>query len=340
MLPLVLMGMALMLSSEGFAQAVRHPFAVGASEGATGSTNALSTFILAQESSFYRMLTGAIRAVAESGAAWGLIGLSFAYGVFHAAGPGHGKAVIASYMLANERTFWRGIVISLAAAFLQGLVAIAIVGIAALVFHATAKHMTAASNVVEIASYAGMTALGAWLVTTKSTALFSLWRDKRAAGLDAAFAGARPVPTRASSGSAFVAEDCGRTHRHHQGCGHVHAIALDELDSGLDWRRALLTVLAAGSRPCSGAILVLVFALAQGVFLVGAFSVAAMSLGTAMTTGALASFAVFFKKIAERFAEAGSSPGTIALYLLETCAALVILGLGLTLLLASLTRAL
>ena len=53
---------------------------------------------------FYRALSGLIRAAKTDGSAyWSLIGISFIYGVFHAAGPGHGKAVISSYMVANER---------------------------------------------------------------------------------------------------------------------------------------------------------------------------------------------------------------------------------------------
>ena len=88
---------------------VHHPFAVGVNEGAA-SVDGVGGWILAQESGFYRLLTGAIRAVKESGsAAWMLAALSFGYGVFHAAGPGHGKAVIASYMVANERVLRRGL---------------------------------------------------------------------------------------------------------------------------------------------------------------------------------------------------------------------------------------
>ena len=124
---------------------------------------------LAQESGFYRLLTGAIRAVKESGsAAWTLAALSFGYGVFHAAGPGHGKAVIASYMVANERVLRRGLAICLAAAILQGLVAVALVGAAFLVLGATAKHMTAAANWIEIASYVGVIVLGATLSPRKA----------------------------------------------------------------------------------------------------------------------------------------------------------------------------
>jgi High-affinity nickel-transport protein len=59
------------------------------------------------------------------------MGISFVYGVFHAAGPGHGKAVICSYLLANEETWRRGVVLSFASALLQAATAVAIVAVAA-----------------------------------------------------------------------------------------------------------------------------------------------------------------------------------------------------------------
>ena len=69
-------------------------------------------WLLAKQATFYRALAGLIRAAKTDGSAyWGLMGISFMYGIFHAAGPGHGKAVISSYLLANEETWRRGIVL-------------------------------------------------------------------------------------------------------------------------------------------------------------------------------------------------------------------------------------
>ena len=97
-------------------------------------------WIFAKQAEFYRALSGAIRAAKTDGSAvWTLFGLSFLYGVFHAAGPGHGKAVISSYVVANEETWRRGVVLSFASAMLQALVAVAIVGIAAVLLNATAR---------------------------------------------------------------------------------------------------------------------------------------------------------------------------------------------------------
>src|SRR5215467_16274213 len=89
-------------------------------------------WILEKQAEFYRMLSGAIRAAkADGSAAWGLMGISFAYGVFHAAGPGHGKAVISSYLVANDETWRRGVALSAASALLQAVVAVVLVSIAA-----------------------------------------------------------------------------------------------------------------------------------------------------------------------------------------------------------------
>ncbi|HET7911870.1 MAG TPA: nickel transporter, partial [Pseudolabrys sp.] len=83
-------------------------------------TGGFAGWILAKQAGFYRMLSGLIRAAkADGSAAYTLLGISFLYGVFHAAGPGHGKAVISSYLVANNETWRRGIVLSFASAILQ-----------------------------------------------------------------------------------------------------------------------------------------------------------------------------------------------------------------------------
>ena len=97
-----------------------------------------------------------------------MILLAFAYGVFHAGGPGHGKAVISAYLIANERALWRGIALSTASALLQALVAIAIVLVASLILHATALGMTRMTNYVEIVSFAAIALFGLALTWRKA----------------------------------------------------------------------------------------------------------------------------------------------------------------------------
>ena len=133
---------------------------------------------------FYRSLTGALKAMRTDGSKlWLLVGLSFTYGIFHAAGPGHGKAVISSYMLANEVALRRGILLSFISAFLQALTAIVVMTLIFLVLRGTSISMTDATWFLEIASYALITAFGAWLLWKKVAPLF---RGRPARSLSAA----------------------------------------------------------------------------------------------------------------------------------------------------------
>jgi len=323
------------------AQGAHHPFAVGASEGAVGHVTGLSAWIIAHESSFYRLLTGTLRNARESGAAlWALIGLSFIYGVFHAAGPGHGKAVITSYMISNERALRRGLVISLLAALLQGLVAVGLVGIAAAIFATTASRMTKAAHIMEVASYLGIVILGIALLWSKGAGLALALRKAPATASLGVFSAASPPLALATSNQqnrTFLADEGLHAHIHGPNCGHVHAPDPRQLGEGFNWRSATMTVLTAGARPCSGAILVLVFALAQGIFWVGTAATFAMALGTAVTTGALASMAVLAKGWALRVSGIGSWRAEIIGRSIEVCAALCVTFLGAALLFAALS---
>lgn len=300
-----------------------HPFAIGANE-AGAPAGGVAAWLLAKQSEFHRQFAGGIRAVKESPSAlWTLIGVAFAYGVFHAAGPGHGKAVIGSYMIANERALKRGALIAFGAAALQGAVAFAIVGIGAVVLGATSMQMTRAAAVIEQASYAAILALGLWLVQRKARAFLAAWRGEEAECADcgATTRGLSYTPSAGAGAEARAVPAAPAL------CGHMPDPA--RLSGRMSWREALTTLIAAGARPCSGAIVVLVFALAQGVFWAGGLAVAAMSLGTALTTTALAAFAVLFKSAARRLARGGGE-GRVALALrgVELLAALAVALLG------------
>jgi len=318
-----LLALLLMLTGAAWATAAAaqgaHPFGVPESAGAGGPGWLAGFFgqVSVWQSHFYRQLTGAVRAwQAEGGAAWALIGLSFAYGVFHALGPGHGKAVIASYVLANRQTARNGALLALLSALIQALVAIAMVAVLAVAFNATAATMNNATRWLELASYALVTLLGGWLVWRK--AIRPLLRRPAPAPVHA--------PSHAHAHShAGHDDDCG--------CGHAHAPAPDQVAGPLNWRRAWSAILAVGLRPCSGALIVLVFALSQGFFLAGVASALAMGLGTGLTVAALACLAVAAGGAANRLGRGLSGKGAARLrYGVEALAAFAVLLLGVALL--------
>jgi len=292
-------------------------------------------WILAKQSEFYREMSAAIRAAKSDGSAvWTLLAISFAYGIFHAAGPGHGKAVISSYLVANQETARRGIVLSFASALMQSLVAVLIVGVCAWLLNATARTMCGTERVIEIASYALIAAFGARLVWTKGGGFMRALQTRA------------PVP--AIAGAAHHhGHDHGHEHHHEHGhhhhdhdpghvhdehCGHSHGPAPSELAGPGGWRRGFGAILAVGIRPCSGAILVLVFALAQGLFWAGIAATFVMGLGTAITVATIAVIAVSAKDLARRLSGGGEGGGALVMRGIEFGAAGLVLLFGLGLL--------
>ena len=177
-------------------------------------------WLLTKQSEFYREMSSTIRAAKSDGSAvWTLLAISFAYGIFHAAGPGHGKAVISSYLVANEETARRGIALSFASALMQSLVAVLIVGIGAWLLNVTAKTMCGAERVIEIASYALIAAFGA------------------AAGLDQG----RRFHARAASAAAGR-RDCPAGHRGHDPHEHHHDHDHDHAQSRAIHGHAMTTI--------------------------------------------------------------------------------------------------
>jgi nickel/cobalt transporter (NicO) family protein len=329
---------ALFGAAPAFAQFTRRPFEVGGGEGGGGASGGVIGWLLAEQSELTHVMVAHVKALhGDPAALWGLVGLGFAYGVFHAAGPGHGKAVIASYMMANDRALRRGVVLALLAAILQGLTAVALVGVAVLAFNATAAEMNRAADLMALASYVGIIALGAWLVWSKGRALLAALRARLAHRATikggALYEGAPWRPgANGNGGSAFRAHAPGEEAIAAADCGHAHVPDAASLGDGFSWRGAVATVVAAGARPCSGAILMLVFAFAQGLFAAGVAAVFAMSLGTAVTTGGLAFIAVFAKGLAMRFAAGEESRIALAARGFEFVAALLVLVFGFALL--------
>jgi nickel/cobalt transporter (NicO) family protein len=324
-------------ATQASAQVSPRPFAVGGGEGGGGAEGGVTGWLLAEQSNLTHLMSAKVHALhADPAAVWGLVALGLAYGVFHAAGPGHGKALIASYMLANERSLRRGALLALLAALLQALVAIALVGAAALVFNATASTMNRAANWLEMASYAGVAAIGLWLAWKKGAALALAIRRHaergRALAGSPAYAGAAwSSPALALPSTAFRASAPEAGLWIETECGHAHAPDPSTLAGPLSWRDAAGTVVAAGIRPCSGAILILVFALAQGLFAAGVAATFAMALGTAATTGALAFLAVFAKSTAMRLAGGEDSRSALIARGFEFAAALAVLTFGVAL---------
>jgi nickel/cobalt transporter (NicO) family protein len=333
----IVAGLLLAAGAIDAALAQTNPFGGARAPVSPPPVGGLIGWAMAKQAAFYREFSGLIRAAKTDGSAvTGLLGISFLYGIFHAVGPGHGKAVISSYLIANDETWRRGVVLSFASALVQALVAVAIVGVAAALLGATRKTMCTADWYVEVASYALIAAIGARLLWTKGRGFLLIWHSLRREPLPA------PVGAAVTERHYHDAHDHhdhdhshhdhGHGHHHDEACDHDHGPDPSTLAGPGGWRRGLAAIFAVGLRPCSGALLVLVFALTQGLFWAGAAATFVMGIGTAITVAVIATLAVGARGVAAKVASSRAGWGTLAMRGIEVGAAGLILAFGLLLL--------
>ena len=283
-----------------------------------------------QQRDFYMAMNAALGALKQDWTAfWLLGGLSFLYGVFHAAGPGHGKVVISSYMLANETQLKRGVMLSAISALLQSLVAIVFVSIAAGVLGMTSIAMGDVANWIGIASYALVALLGLWLVARK---VFGWGHGDHQD--DMVHKAHGHLHGHEGHDHPHERHDHGHDDHLHDDHGHAHVVTPQATTGSL--REQVGVVLAVGMRPCSGALVVLVFALSQGLLAAGIAAVLLMGLGTAITVSLLATLAVTAKGLARRIGGIDNPVTGAVVWWVELLAAVAVLCFGVLLLIASL----
>jgi ABC-type nickel/cobalt efflux system permease component RcnA len=215
-----------------------------------------------------------------SGTALALIlGLSFLYGVVHAAGPGHGKTVVASYLVSRRETVMRGLMIGSAISLIQAVVAIVLVGILGVFFSLAHLKVTDHAATVETVSYALVLALGLWLT-------WSAWKGHDHHHHHHGVGGHDD-----HHGHDHHGHDHDHGHHHHHHHDHHHAAPRGG---------ALGLVITAGLTPCASAIIVMLFALALQAFAVGVLAVLVMAVGMAITVSAIGIGTIYARRLVTR----------------------------------------
>ena len=190
-----------------------------------------------------------------------LIAGSFTYGFLHSVGPGHGKFVITAWLATHREKLNASRLITLAGSLVQGVVAVLFVLILAISLNLSMGDLSVSRFWMEKAS--------ALLIAGFGIALIG-----RAIGRDRL--------------RLFGASASRHQHDAACGCGHKHQPNAADLTGG--WRNAAWVIAGIGIRPCSGALMILVFANAVGMFSWGVAAVMAMSLGTAASIMILATW--------------------------------------------------
>ena len=236
-----------------------------------------------------------VRDTGSSTAFFTILALAFFYGVLHAAGPGHGKSIVAAYFVANEARWTSGVVMGGVISLLQGLTAIIVVFLLSLVLKTSQMAIENNGAMVEFISYGLVVLIG----------LVLFYRAVTGKGHNHHHG---PV----SFGHDHHDHDhhaCGHDHGHHDH-DHHHDHAHDhhhQAPAGGSFRRIL--TLAAGVAPCASAIIIMLFALANGAMLVGTIAVLSLSLGMGLTVSAIGVLSILARGLMKRFAGGETATG-------------------------------
>ncbi|MDE2445859.1 MAG: nickel/cobalt transporter [Alphaproteobacteria bacterium] len=247
-----------------------------------------------QQQIYYGSMSGALKAMKDGSsatAAYTLLLIGFAYGLFHAAGPGHGKVVISSWLLATENDLKRGLIVAFLSSMFQALTAIILVSALYLVVASVGGIVRDVTAYLESASYAMICGIGIYLVFTALRG----WVRKPAIQAQTM---TTPFPFEIVSPTPDLVD-----HVHDAHCGHAHTPEPQDLRGDWSLAKALSLSIAIGLRPCTGAILVLLAANAIGLAWVGIAATLAMGFGVFITVSTIAIITVYGKNFAMKLAK-------------------------------------
>ena len=261
-----------------------------------GGLDQFTAWAAASQHQAQNALARAIRALrsGEPGALFALLTVCFAYGFFHAAGPGHGKVLIGGYGVARRVRVLPLMAVAVASSLAQATTAVILVYAGVFVLGLTREAMVGLTeDVFAPASYAAIGLIGLWLA----------WRGGEA------FLKASPV------------DDHDDHHVHSESCAHAHGPDPEQVATLTGWRDTLMLIAGIAIRPCTGALFLLILCWRMGIDAAGIAGAYAIGLGTATITVAVAFMAVWAREGALNALAGGR---------LARAAPLIELGAGLT----------
>jgi|TARA_B110000879_G_scaffold205907_1_gene287004 ABC-type nickel/cobalt efflux system permease component RcnA len=270
----------------------------------SGAFEQIAIWAAGEQRNFQNGIAWTLRALrgGDTGAFGLLMTSCFAYGFFHAIGPGHGKLLVGGYGLARSVPMFRLSMIALLSSLGQAVTAIVLAYGGLWLLGVTRERMVgAAEDFLAPLSYALIALIGLWLV----------WR-----GI-ARLRRAQVTHDHSHEGTGHSCDTC----------GHRHGPSIEEAETATSLRDAFLLIGGIAVRPCTGALFVLIITWQMGIPIAGIAGAVAMALGTASVTVAVGIAATGFRSGVMR-SLANASALTWVMPMLEIAAGLVVVGLS------------
>ncbi|MEX0327630.1 MAG: nickel/cobalt transporter [Ruegeria sp.] len=243
----------------------------------SGGFDHLAAWAAGEQREFQNQIARALRATRaeQPQAVATLLTVCFAYGFFHAIGPGHGKVLIGGYGLGRQVAFLRLSAISVLSSLGQAVTAVVLVYTGIFVFQMSRQSLVGATEqVMAPVSYGAIAAIGLWLVF-RAVRGFARRGRTQAADHD-------------HTHDHHDHAGHGHSHKYHDGtcseCGHKHGPTAEEVANVGSLREALILIAGIAARPCTGALFVLILTWQMGIAMIGVAGAFAMALGTATVT--------------------------------------------------------
>ncbi|MEZ8825117.1 nickel/cobalt transporter [Vibrio amylolyticus] len=253
-----------------------------------------------------------------------LIGFSFLYGALHSLGPGHGKVIVTTYLATHPAKIKTSLMLTIISALCQALVAILLVSVLVWGFNASMRVVNQQAIAFLSLSFALVSILGALICWKAIKQLYRVIRPSKLrilsvlplSGTQALTKEAltkQPITKEATAmKSTFhtpkssllhkpIIGQASHTHGTDCGCGHQHVADADAVNKASTYREYMGIIASIGARPCSGAIMVLLFANIAELYWMGVASAIVMAIGTAMTTSLIALVTLTGKFIVQRY---------------------------------------
>jgi nickel/cobalt exporter len=234
------------------------------------------------------------------------VGFSFLYGMLHSLGPGHGKVIVSTYLATHPTKVKASLVITVVSALFQAVVAITLVTVLVWGFSASMRMVNEKAMLFVSASFGLVALLGGLICYKAIKAIIRSLRTKKSPTI--IFSSFAPANQGMRVG--FQAQS---SHVHHAdstcGCGHNHVAEADAINHASTWREYAAIIASIGIRPCTGAIMVLLFANVVGLYWMGVVSAVLMAIGTALTTSIIAVMTLTSKHLVQRYFTSGKQIG-------------------------------
>ncbi|WP_028863967.1 nickel/cobalt transporter [Psychromonas aquimarina] len=254
-------------------------------------------------------------------AGFSLAALSFIYGILHSAGPGHGKIIVTTYLATHPTKVKVSLLLSALASLMQAVVAVLLVSVLLLVYQSSMREINHKAELLISFSFIALILLGLFISYRALKQILLFNKNSKSPG-------DRQTVT-VSTLKAIKPEDKVSVHQPGKtgyikaistkeqdscGCGHKHLAAPSKINQASSLREYAAVIFSIGIRPCTGAIMVLLFANMLDIYWLGIISAFIMAVGTAITISSIALLTISGKHLIRRYLRSHTAAFKLSLF--------------------------